>query len=147
MSLYFLPQRKLKLWNSKFMSPRSNSYLVNSLSNNYGVLNFQLKPIYWIMLGSLGSVCFLQYGNDMLYTSLVGSFCIAGLIVLSIWVCSLFYFWQKLFNKKLFLLVQKKKMQFFCSFYNHKISPKINFSWKTLITLLFLVFFNASKSF
>uniref|UniRef100_A0A7M5WW22 C-mannosyltransferase DPY19L3 n=1 Tax=Clytia hemisphaerica TaxID=252671 RepID=A0A7M5WW22_9CNID len=58
----------------------------------------KVKPLYCIMLGSLASVCFVQFGNDMLYTALVGSFCIASLLLMSVWKPGTGFFW------KLFLL-------------------------------------------
>lgn len=43
----------------------------------------KVKPLFFIILGNLATVCCLQFGNDMLYTSLVGSFSIAAILVMS----------------------------------------------------------------
>lgn len=39
-----------------------------------------------IIVGNLATVCFLQFGNDMLYTSLASSFCVAAIILLTLQV-------------------------------------------------------------
>lgn len=43
-----------------------------------------VRSIYMIIVGNLATVCFLQFGNDMLYTSLASSFCVAAIILLTL---------------------------------------------------------------
>jgi len=42
----------------------------------------KVAPLYWIFLINLSTVCIMQFGNDMLYTSLVSSFCISSIVLL-----------------------------------------------------------------
>lgn len=43
----------------------------------------KVLPLFKVILGNLATCCVLQFGNDMLYTSLVSSFSIAAIIVIS----------------------------------------------------------------
>lgn len=61
----------------------------------------KVKYVFWIFLGSLSTTCLLMFGNDMIYSSLVSSFCIASLLVIYVQNAKV----EGSFLKKLFVLL------------------------------------------
>ncbi|XP_047128832.2 protein C-mannosyl-transferase DPY19L3 isoform X1 [Hydra vulgaris] len=61
----------------------------------------KVKYVFWIFLGSLSTTCLLMFGNDMIYSSLVSSFCIASLLVMNVQNAKV----EGSFLKKLFVLL------------------------------------------